>query len=111
MDVIKIVKAGRIEWRNTSPMNVHDHPTVVVTSYPPLSGTQPSLIAKNQIASSASQKYGNADVITKIGGRAPSRKPPRRQAETSPLNVPSRNAITVVNPTSPSVQGKAWSTW
>src|SRR6184192_1759295 len=111
MDVIKIVNAGRIEWRNTSPTNVHDHPTVVVTSYPPLSGTQPSLIEKNQIASNASQKYGKAEVMTKIGGSAPSRKPPRRHAETSPINVPSRNAITVVRPTSPSVHGRACSTW
>ena len=58
----------------------------------------------------AIQKYGNADVMTKIGGMALSISPPRRQAPTSPIIVPSTKARTVVTPTSTSVQGSAWST-
>src|ERR1041384_4296831 len=92
-------------------MNGHDQPTVVVTSYPPLSGNQPSLIENSQIASSASQKYGNAEVITNSGGSIPSTAPPRRQAETSPISVPSTNARNVVVPTRTSVHGNACSTW
>ena len=69
------------------------------------------MIAKSQIASSASQKYGNADVITKIGGSSPSRLPPRRHAEISPMKVPRMKAMIVVVPTSASVHGNACSTW
>ena len=32
IDVIRIVAAGRIEWRIASSTNAHDQPTVVVTS-------------------------------------------------------------------------------
>ena len=40
-----------------------------------------------------------------IGGRMPSSLPPRRQALTTPTIVPMTKAITVVTPTSASVQG------
>src|SRR3954464_1652234 len=92
-------------------MKSHDHAAVVATSYPPLSGNQPSLIENSQIASSASQKYGKAEVITKIGGSRPSTAPPRRQPDTSPISVPRTNAKIVVIPTRKSVQGSACSTW
>src|SRR4029077_9491267 len=109
--VTMIVSAGRIEWLNASVTNVQFQPTVVLPSCPPLSGNHPSLIAKSQIASNASQKYGNADVITNNGGKAPSSTVPRRQAETSPIAVPSTKATIVVTPTSASVHGSACSTW
>ena len=69
------------------------------------------MIEKSQIASSASQKYGNADVITNSGGSAPSSTPPRRHPETSPITVPRMKANTVVVPTSASVHGSACNTW
>ena len=50
-------------------------------------------------------------MITKIGGSSPSRLPPRRQAEISPMKVPRTNARIVVVPTSISVHGRACSTW
>ena len=60
------------------------------------------------MASNAIQKYGKAEVMTKIGGRALSSQPPRLQALTSPISVPTAKATMVVTPTSPRVQGKAW---
>ena len=65
---------------------------------------------KSQIEITAIQKYGNAEVMTKIGGMALSMSPPRRQAPTRPISVPSMKARTVVTPTSTSVQGSAWRT-
>ena len=59
---------------------------------------------------SAIQKYGKADVMTKIGGSALSSQPPRLQALIRPMNVPRMKASTVVTPTSPSVHGSAWNT-
>ena len=43
--------------------------------------------------------------MNSVGGRIASSRPPRRQALTTPTSVPIRNAITVVTPTRPSVQG------
>src|SRR6266550_5359027 len=111
IEVIRIVTAGRTECQSTSLANVHDHSTVVVTPYPPLSGNHPSVSEKSQIVSRASQKYGNAEVMMKIGGSIPSSAPPRRQADTRPMNVPAMKARMVVMPTSPSVHGSACSTW
>jgi hypothetical protein len=45
-----------------------------------------------------------------MGGNAPSSQPPRRQALTIPMKVPSTKARTVVTPTRPSVQGRACAT-
>src|SRR6266700_3320419 len=66
IDVTRIVSAGRIECRTASPTNAQVQPTLSVILYPPLCGSQPSLIANSQIASIASQKYGNADGMTKF---------------------------------------------
>ena len=46
-------------------------------------------------------------VITKTGGTMLSSWPPRRQAATIPMPVPSTNARIVVMPTRPSVHGIA----
>ena len=62
------------------------------------------------MARRAIQKYGNAEVITKIGGNALSSQLPRFQALTSPMKVPAMKATTVVTPTSPRVHGKAFNT-
>ena len=49
------------------------------------------------------QKYGMAEVITKVGGTMLSSLLPRRQADTMPRPVPSKKARTVVTPTRPKV--------
>ena len=43
--------------------------------------------------------------MNSVGGRIASSRPPRRQALATPARVPITNAITVVTPTRPSVQG------
>ena len=62
---------------------------------------------KTRISSSPTQKYGSAEVTTNTGGSSESSRPPRRQPATIPISEPSRNASTVVTPTSPSVHGSA----
>ncbi len=62
------------------------------------------------MASSPTQKYGKAEVITKIGGKALSSQLPRIHPLSRPINVPRRKAMTVVTPTRPRVQGRAWKT-
>ena len=57
----------------------------------------------------ASQKYGNAEVMTKIGGMTLSMSPPRLHP-ISPIIVPSTKARIVVTPTSTRVHGSAWRT-
>ena len=44
-------------------------------------------------------------MMNSVGGRIESSRPPRHQALAAPASVPMRNAITVVTPTNPSVQG------
>ncbi len=43
--------------------------------------------------------------MNSVGGRIESSRPPRRHALATPATVPITNAITVVTPTRPSVQG------
>ena len=43
--------------------------------------------------------------MNRDGGRSASSRPPRRQALSTPTSVPIMNAMMVVTPTSPSVQG------
>nr|WP_246486986.1 hypothetical protein [Kribbella qitaiheensis] len=64
-------------------------------------------IANSEISSSATQKYGRAEVTMKTGGTIPSISPPRRQPAIVPISVPRTNASTVAMPTSPSVHGNA----
>ena len=51
----------------------------------------------------AIQKYGTAEVITNTGGSMLSSRPPRRQAQMMPSQVPSTKATIVAIPTRPSV--------
>ena len=46
-------------------------------------------------------------MTTNAGGSSESSRLPRRHPETTPISEPSRNASTVVTPTSPSVHGRA----
>ena len=110
IEVTRIVAAGRIACTSTFEMNGHDHEGVRLVSYPKPRGSQFKVIENSRMAMSAIQKYGKAEVITKIGGKKLSKRPPRRHALTVPINVPRTNARTVVTPTRPSVHGRALST-
>ena len=60
--------AGRIACSSTLPMNGRVSDGVCVMSKPNADGSQFSWTAKTRISIIPIQKYGNADVITKIGG-------------------------------------------
>ena len=100
IEVTRIVSAGRSAWSSTSPTKSTTRPTVSRDVVAALSGSQWSLIANSQIEIRAIQKYGNAEVITKIGGSTLSSSPPRLQAPSEPTSVPRTKASTVVTPTS-----------
>src|SRR5579864_8508752 len=104
MEVITMVRAGRMPCQMALPTNSHERLICSPMSYPNTLGNHVSTVANTSTNRSATQKYGKAEMTTKTVGRMPSSQPPRRQALTMPTSVPSTKAITVETPTRPSVQ-------
>ena len=88
----------------TSPMNSQVKPGSSPSVNAWRSGNQPSTTPNRYSAPIASQKYGNEPMKTRIGGRAESTTPPRRQAARMPSRLPTTAAMISAVPPSRSVQ-------
>src|ERR1035437_7643488 len=99
------VKPGRAAWLRMEPMP--ETLTDWLDPIPPSTGNHPSRKARKYRASRLIQNTGVALSITPNGTATESKRDPRRHPATAPTVVPMRNEMTIEQPTSPSVQGRA----